>query len=55
MTEQKTKLNLPILATLVLVSLTLAACGVRGAPQTPPPIWGDNEASQTPTEPTGSL
>ncbi|PHR63156.1 MAG: hypothetical protein COA47_00645 [Robiginitomaculum sp.] len=42
----------PIKTTIfLLISLALAACGVRGAPAVPPPMWGNpapDAASSTP-------
>jgi predicted small lipoprotein YifL len=32
---------------LVLCALTLAACGVRGTPNVPPPMWGEANEGQS--------
>ncbi len=40
-----------VLTSIVVFALSLGACGVRGDPQTPPPMWGDNEASQELSQP----
>ncbi|MBL4618333.1 MAG: lipoprotein [Robiginitomaculum sp.] len=35
-----------ILAFVAIVSLALAACGVRGAPEIPPPMWDDQDKEE---------
>lgn len=35
-----------ILTFVAIVSLALAACGVRGAPEMPPPMWGDEDKEE---------
>ncbi len=40
-----------VLTGTMMFALSLGACGVRGDPQTPPPMWGDSPASQEMSQP----
>lgn len=35
-----------------LSAIGLSGCGVKGELQTPPPLWGDKDNSQTPEDQT---
>ncbi|MCF6292073.1 MAG: lipoprotein [Robiginitomaculum sp.] len=46
MTNDNNLSKTKLLAFVAITSLALAACGVRGAPEIPPPMWGDEDKTE---------
>jgi len=46
MTNDNNSPKVKVLAFVAIASLALAACGVRGAPEIPPPMWGDEDKTE---------
>jgi predicted small lipoprotein YifL len=46
MTNDNNLSKIKILTFIAIVSLALSACGVRGAPEIPPPMWGDEDTEE---------
>lgn len=50
MTSTKARLDLKTGAVILACAFGLSACGVRGEPEIPPPMWGGSAPEQKPAQ-----